>query len=454
MEPFRYHVYVCTQVKPEGAPCCCARGSEKVLDALRREIGKQGLSDTVQITTSGSLGLCNWGPNLVVYPEGIWYSGVAVEDVAEIVSDHFKAGRPVRRLIRTDPAELKTEIDTNKARYMAAMKAKDEAGIMPDDFLESVRAFQKSRLLLTAVQLDVFTAIGDGATAEAVANRIKTDPRATEMLLNALTAAGLLQKSDRVFSNGPVPRRYLMEGAPDDSRLSLGHLINLWDRWTTLTDCVREGTSVTYTEMVERDDDWTESFIAAMHKNASLRAAQVARTVDTAGVKRMLDVGGGSGAYSIAFAQKEKELSADIFDLPTVVPIAQRHIDEAGLSSRVKARVGDMRTDPLGEDYDLVLFSAIYHMHDPDKNAELTANAFAALNPGGRIVIQDFVLNSDKTSPFTAALFALNMLVGTPHGSSYSLDEYTEWLTKAGFTDVQLVPLMGPTALVTAVKPK
>ncbi len=454
MEPFRYHVYVCTQTKPEGIPSCCARGSEKTLEALRREVGRQGLSDTVQVTTCGSLGLCNWGPNMIVYPEGIWYSGVGPDDVAEIVSEHFKAGRPVHRFIRKDEAEVKTEIETNKARMIASMKAKDQAGMLPDDFHEAVRGFQKSRLLLTAIELDVFTAVGDGSSADDVAMNLKTDPRATETFLNALTAAGMLEKQGNLFVNGPIPRRYLAAGSPDDSRMSLMHIVNLWHRWDTLTECIRKGTSVTYTEQVSRDDSWTESFIAAMHKNATLRAAQVARTVDTSKVKRMLDVGGGSGAYSIAFAQKEKNLSADIFDLPTVVPIAKRHIDEAGMTGRIKTTVGDMRTDPLGDGYDLILFSAIYHMHSPSRNAELTVKAFNALNPGGQVVIQDFVLNPDKTGPFTAALFALNMLVGTEQGSSYSIDEYGQWLTEAGFGDIKHIPLMGPTSLVVATRPK
>jgi NADH:ubiquinone oxidoreductase subunit E len=86
MEPFHYHVYVCNQVKPEGIPSCSAHGSEKIIDRLRQEVAKQGLGDSVQITTCGSIGLCDRGPNMIVYPDGIWYSGVAPDDVSEIVS--------------------------------------------------------------------------------------------------------------------------------------------------------------------------------------------------------------------------------------------------------------------------------------------------------------------------------------------------------------------------------
>jgi (2Fe-2S) ferredoxin len=127
MEPFRYHVYACQQEKPGTAPCCAGRGSAAVLDALRREINARGLMDTVQITTCGSLGLCERGPNLVVYPEGIWYSGVQVSDVKELVHEHFQNGRPLGRLVNRDLIALKKEITENRAKALAALKAQPEA---------------------------------------------------------------------------------------------------------------------------------------------------------------------------------------------------------------------------------------------------------------------------------------------------------------------------------------
>jgi (2Fe-2S) ferredoxin len=131
MEPFRYHVYVCTQEKPEGQPCCSANGSAAVLDALRAEVGKAGLGDDVQITTCGSLGLCERGPNMVVYPEGVWYSKVRVEDVGEIVREHFGKGRPVARLFSGDAAALKAEALENKRRYLAFLAAQKAAANTP-----------------------------------------------------------------------------------------------------------------------------------------------------------------------------------------------------------------------------------------------------------------------------------------------------------------------------------
>jgi (2Fe-2S) ferredoxin/SAM-dependent methyltransferase len=453
MEAFRHHIYICDQKKLEGAPSCTANGSLQVIDALRGAIVKQGLSADVQVTTCGSLGLCTRGPNMVVYPEGVWYSGVKVADVEQIVRDHLKNGHVVDRLVSGDQAAIRTEIDGNKQKMLAAFKARDEAGALPDDLQQSINGFRESRVLLTAIELDAFSAVGAGADATTAATKLGADPRATESLLNALVALGLMSKRDGTFHNMPVSTRYFVAGAEDDSRAALMHTVHLWTRWSTLTDCVREGTSVTTKRPPTRDDDWTTAFIAAMHKNARVRAPMVVRAVGLGGVRRVLDLGGGSGAYAIAFAQAKGDLTAEVLDLAAVVPIAQRHIDEAELTGRVMTRVGDLTDDTYGTGYDLVFLSAICHMNSPDENRAMFAKAFAALAPSGRIVIQDFVLNADKTGPKTGALFALNMLVGTRAGSAYSEDEYVGWLGETGFGEPHRVGLPGPTDLVIARRP-
>jgi len=453
MQPYRLHVFVCDQRKPEGAPCCSANGSPKVVERLRAEVVRQGLADRVQVTTCGSLGLCDRGPNMVVYPDGIWYSGVKPDDVAEIVSEHLARGQVVARLANRDEAAVRVEIDTNKKRMLAALKAREDSGVLPDDLSQTINAFRESRALLTAIELDLFSAVGEGTAAPDVARKLGTAPGATEALLNALVALGTLSKVDGRYSCTPLTSRYLMEGAPHDSRAALTHTAHLWARWSTLTDCVRAGTSVTYKEMAERDTEWTEAFIAAMHKNAAARAPQVVRAVGREGVSRMLDVGGGSGAYSIAFAKADAQLHADILDLPAVLPIARRHIEEAGLAERIELRAGDLRADDFGTGYDLVLFSAICHMNSPEENRDMLQRAFRALSPKGRIVIQDFILDADKTAPKTGALFALNMLVGTRAGSAYSEAEYAAWLQEVGCDDVRRVRLPGPTALMIGQRP-
>ncbi len=452
MEPFRFHVYVCDQKKPEGAPSCTARGSGAVIEALRREIAAQGLSEAVQLTTCGSLGLCERGPNLVVYPEGHWYSGVRPEDVPEIVREHFGRGRPVPRLASGEPAALAAEIAGNRKKALAAAAAREAAGVVPDEVQVPLRAFMESRVLLTALELDVFSAVGTGASASAVGSACGATTGATERLLDVLVSLGFLHKRGDVYANAPLAVRFLAKGSPDDARDALKHNLSLWRRWSTLTDAVRAGHAVGVPEMAERGDDWTVPFIAAMHRGAAQRAPLVVQAVGTEGVQRMLDVGGGSGAYSIAFARASATLRAEILDLPTVLPIAARHVVEAGLADRVATRPGDLRADELGSGYDLVLLSSICHMLGPDENRDLLSRAARALAPGGRVVVSDFVLDENGTAPRQAVLFSINMLVGTPSGRSYRESEYREFLGAAGLVGVERVRLPGPAHLVIGRK--
>jgi (2Fe-2S) ferredoxin/SAM-dependent methyltransferase len=448
MELFPFHVLICDQRKPEGVPCCNACGSELLIERFRAEVAAQGLQDKVRITPCGSLGLCDRGPNLVVYPEGAWYTQVAAADVPEIVREHFGQGRPVERLVSRDAAALRLAMAENDNRRRAALQAQDDSGAMPEEWISRLRAFTESRALLTAIELDLYTAVAAGGTASAVAARLGTDARSTGMLMNALVALGMLEKSGEEFRNTATAARYFAKGGRNDARGAAMHTVNLWQRWSTLTECVRAGTAVSFRAPSERGDASTSAFIAAMHHNAALHAPQAAAAADLAGVRRMLDVGGGSGAYSIAFAQAQPGLRAEILDLPPVIEIARRHIAEAGLSGRVTARAGDLHEDCFGSGYDLVWISAICHMLGPDENRQLLRKAFAALAPAGRVLIQDFILEPDRTAPRRAALFALNMLVGTRGGNCYTEAEYTAWLREAGFGEVRRFPLPGVSGLI------
>jgi predicted O-methyltransferase YrrM len=139
-------------------------------------------------------------------------------------------------------------------------------------------------------------------------------------------------------------------------------------------------------------------------------------------------------------------------DLADVLPITQEHIRRAGVADRVSTRAGDMLHDDLGSNYDLVLLSAICHMFSAEENRQLLRRIQQALAPGGRVVVQDFILEADKTSPKFAALFSLNMLVATSAGASYSEPEYTEWMRGAGFGDIKRVRMPGPSGLMIAAR--
>jgi SAM-dependent methyltransferase len=320
------------------------------------------------------------------------------------------------------------------------------------DFTITLRGFQASRILLTALELDLFTAVAGGATAAAAAKRCGTDPRATALLLNALVALGALERRDDRYENGPLAARHLTADSDDDARAALRHNLSLWDTWSTLTEAVRTGRSVPRPTMAERDDDWTVPFIAAMHRGAATRAPQVVEALGATGIRRMLDVGGGSGAYAIAFATANPALEATVLDLATVLPITESHIEDAGLGRRVTTRAGDLRRDDFGEGWDLVFLSSVCHMLGPDGNRGLLERAAKALAPGGRVAIQDFILEPGGAAPLHAVLFAINMLVGTEAGSTYTEEEYASWLTAAGLGQVQRISLQGPSDLMVGVK--
>ena len=449
MEPYRYHAFVCTQEKPEGVPCCSAAGSFSVLGALHRELGEKGLAEEIQVSSCGCLGVCDSGPIMIVYPEGDWYTRLTPADVPEIVASHFQRGEKVSRLLRTDYAAMKAEMVDHHHKYLAMLKGKDAAGVLPEEITEMIRGFMSSRAILTALELDVFTAIGDGGTAKQIAGKIGGAVRATEMLLNALVSLKLLEKRDGVFHNTPVAARFFVEGTPDSARSAQLHSANLWKRWSTLTEAVQAGTTVA----PKVDNGAVKPFIAAMDHNARGRARAVVQAVEVNGAKRLLDLGGGSGAYSIAFAKAAPGLHAEIVDAPQVLALAQDYVRQAGLADRIATRAGDMLSVPLeAGKYDLVLLSAICHMFSPEENKQLLERAYAALAPKGRLVISDFILEADKTAPRFAALFALNMLVNTRAGNSYSELEYEAWLKQAGFAQSKRVRMPGPAGLMIATK--
>ena len=449
MEPFRHHIFVCTQEKPEGVPCCPTSGSMSVLGALHRELGAQELSGDVQVSSCGCLGLCDEGPIMVAYPEGVWYRKLKPEDVPEIVSSHLRDGKVVSRLQWNDAPAMKAMAAEHTRQYLAMVKAKDGAGLLPDNLFELTRAFMPSRALLTALELDIFTSVGSGSSAEQVARKVHADPRATEMLLNVLASLKLLDKRDEAFSNTATSSRFFAAGSRDNAQPGLLHFAHIWHHWSTLTECIRAGTSV---PTARGEDDWTRDFIAAMDQNAKGQAGALVKAVGTEGVKRVLDLGGGSAAYSIAFARAVPTLTSDILDVADVVPLTQKYIQQAGLADRITPRPGDMLRGPLGENYDLILILAICHMFSPEENRDLFKRAYRALAPRGRLVVQDFILESGKTAPRAAALFSLNMLIGTRAGSSYSEPEYDAWLQEAGFQDIKRVRMPGPAGLMIGTR--
>lgn len=323
---------------------------------------------------------------------------------------------------------------------------RSNAAELPDHLYQMVRGYMPSRCALTALELDIFTAIGEGATSARVASRVNANPRATEILLNALVALGLLTKQGRQYRNTAESERFFTQRSTDNHRDGLLHVANIWHHWSTLTEVVRGGRRVPGAGDDTAQGTW--DFIAAMQQNAGNRAPAVVKALSTEGIRRILDLGGGSGIYSIAFAKASPAIQCDILDLPEVVPLTSEYVRKARVSAQVTVRAGDMLHDELGSGYDLVMLNAICHMFSADQNKSLFLRARRALDPNGRLAVQDFILNPDKASPLHAALFSVNMLVGTDAGACYSEAEYTDWMKRAGFAKVQRIVLPGPSNLI------
>ncbi len=305
--------------------------------------------------------------------------------------------------------------------------------------LDMATAFQRSRVVLTGYELGLFTAINDESrTSAEVAEALDTDPRATDRLMNALTALGFLEKRDGRFTNSPAAARFLVKGKPD-YLAGLGHTVHLWETWSGLTAAVRRGTGVAGDEVNARGEEWLRAFIGAMHWRARQMADGIVRLLDLEGVSRVLDVGGGSGAFSMAFVRAGGGIHAVVFDLPNVVPLTKSYVESAGYGAQVSTAVGDYRTDDLPSGFDLVFLSAIVHANSAEENRRLTAKSARALNPRGQLVVVDQIMDEDRTSPLPAAMFALNMLVGTGGGDTYTESEVRSWMQDAGLRDFRRI---------------
>lgn len=322
----------------------------------------------------------------------------------------------------------------------------------PESLLQMARSFQNARILLTAYELELFTTLGEESkTSGEVAQILGTDERATDRLMNALCALGLLEKTAGRFSNAPIAWRCLMKGKPEYLS-GLMHVAHLWETWSTLTEAVRRGGSVFTREEGEAGKKQTEAFIGAMDYGAIRRAQGIVALLDLSQVTRILDVGGGSGAYSIAFVRASERIRATVFDLPQVIPLTKKYIEQEGLSDRVDTIAGDYMQDHLGKGYDLVFLSQVIHSNSFDENTELMAKATSALNPGGQVVIQDFIMSEDRVSPSMGAIFALNMLVATSAGDTYTESEVRRMMARAGLSSVKRLDTEFNTALIIVKK--
>ncbi len=294
--------------------------------------------------------------------------------------------------------------------------------------------------LQTGVKLDIFTLLGGKRlSGPDTARTLGGDVRGVTTLLNALTAMGLLEKTEGLFSNTPVALAWLCR----DSKKYIGHIImhmyHLVDSWHHLDEAVIAGRPMR-ARAVMRGDEEREAFLMGMYNIAMGLAPSAVEEIDLTGRSHLLDMGGGPGTWAIHFCMANPGLRATVFDLPGTRPFAEKTIADFNLSDRVSFRDGNYLTGEVTGRYDAAWLSQILHGEGPETCLEMIRKAVSALDPGGIILIHEFILNNDKAGPLHPALFSLNMLTGTVSGRAYSEEEIMNMLIRGGAKEVRRLP--------------
>lgn len=315
------------------------------------------------------------------------------------------------------------------------------AGTSPNrqTILDMMNGFRAACVIGAAAELDAWTALADGPlSAEQFAERLDCDTRATAMLLDAVAAIGLLEKDAGRYGVPAELRDCLVEGGRDTILPMLRHAANIMRGWSQLAWTVKGGIPMPRPSSIRGPRADIDSFIAAMHTVSGPVADEVVRRLDPPKFNLLLDVGGASGTWTLALLRAMPDAAAVIFDLPEAIAQAEQRLADSEFAERVTLVAGDFYRGELPEGADFALVSAICHQHSRQKNRELFAKVFRSLVSGGMIAIRDIVMEPSRTAPMQGALFAINMLVNTTDGGTFTFDEYAEDLLAAGFSDPRL----------------
>ena len=309
--------------------------------------------------------------------------------------------------------------------------------------LETSGSYWAACTLHSAIKLDVFTILGDRQSdLKDLVRTINAEERGLSTLLNALSALKLVSKSGNKYSNTPFGRSFLSR----DSRQYIGYMImhhhHLMDAWVQLSDSVRSGVSVRSRELLNNEEQ-LENFLMGMFNLASYVAPRAAEEIDLSNYNNLLDMGGGPGTYAIHFCMKYPQLKASIYDLPSTRPFAEKTIREFKLTDRIRFVEGDYLQDKIEGYYDVVWLSHILHAEGPESCRAILQKAVSVMEPGGMILLHDFILNDTMDGPLFPALFSLNMLLNTPSGRSYSEKQIMDMLSSAGVRELRRLPFLG-----------
>ncbi|WP_369185521.1 methyltransferase [Streptomyces sp. Y1] len=319
----------------------------------------------------------------------------------------------------------------------------------PVPLMQLTSAFWQFKTLAAGVETGLFTELADGQalTREDLAARLDLRERPADMFLAALTSLGLLTKADCRYRNSPLAEEFLVEGRPR----YFGGLVRYCDQreypaWHRIVEALRTDKPLTWDPATQDslfgadDQVMTRLFWEAMHSLSMSTARTLGEAYDFGAHRRLLDVGGGSGAFPIVLCQRYPQLSATVVELDHVCGVIEQKAREAGVGEAVHAAAGDFLSDAsLPPGHDVILLSNVLHDWDETTGRKLLAKCYDALEDGGAIILCELMLDSEHTGPANAALMGMNMIVSTEGGQSYSADELTRWLTDTGFEDPRTI---------------
>jgi acetylserotonin N-methyltransferase len=331
----------------------------------------------------------------------------------------------------------------------------------PSPIIDLIEAFRRSKVMFTAVSLGVFDRLeGKSASAAALTAELHVAAEPLERLLDACVGLKLLRRNGQTYKNEPVASTYLCR---DSQRALTGYILYsndvLFRLWSHLEDAVREGTPRWQQEFgIEagifdhffRTEEAKQTFLLGMHGLGLLSSPKVVEAFDLSGFRRLVDLGGATGHLAIAACERYPGLHAVVFDLPSVVEVAQAHLNRSPAAKRLEVVAGDFFRDQLPE-ADLFAVGRILHDWSEDKIHKLLARIYQRLPAGGGILISEKLLREDRTGPSSAQLQSLNMLVCT-EGKERTLVEYCRLLEAVGFRKVQSRMTGAPLDAILAIK--
>jgi SAM-dependent methyltransferase len=305
-----------------------------------------------------------------------------------------------------------------------------------DDLLLLGHGYQRSMILLGALKLGVFRGLEGGARdARTLARRIGADAEKLSILLDALVVLGLLTKAGLRYGITRLAREHLLPGPRSQESILLHHMDG-WGDWGRLAATIRAGRP----PRSGADGGYQENFIRGMEENSRERAAAVARKIPLRRGNRLLDLGGGPGTYALAWAQAYPDADITLFDTPGTLRVTRKILREKGAEGRMRLIEGDFLKDSLGGPYDFVWISQILHAYTESDCRKLLRKVRAALAPGGRGAVQEFLLAEGKTSPPGPAFFSVHMVAVTEGGRAYTAKEVAGMMKAVGFRKVAVGP--------------